>query len=67
MGIEDITLPPPETAGGEGAGPVTVETPKKPGPTALDKYNAVAGAVSDSMQKGLSYANARRARETYKY
>lgn len=59
-------LIPPESAGGEPAGPVSVETPKS-GPTALDKYNAVAGAIGSSVQKGLSYANARRARETYKY
>jgi hypothetical protein len=37
-----------------------------PKPTALDKYNTVAGALSSSVQKGLSYANARREREKYK-
>lgn len=43
---------------------VSIETPKQ-GPSTLDKYNAVASAVSNSVQKGLSYANARRAREKY--
>ena len=48
----------------DAAGKVSIETPKR-GPSTLDKYNAVASAVSNSAQKGLSYANARRARETY--
>ena len=56
------TLPPPE----RDAAPADKVSVEKPGPSALDKYNTVAGVVSSAVQKGLSYANARRARETYK-
>lgn len=42
---------------------VSVEKTKS---SALDKYNTVAGAIGKATQEGLSYANARRARETYK-
>ena len=52
---------PPDTKPDNDAAPA----PEKKKPSALDKYNAVASAVSSSVQKGLSYANARRAREKY--
>lgn len=42
------------------------QNPVTPKPSALDKLSDIAGAVSDATQKGLSYANARRARETYR-
>ena len=57
------TQPPASTAAEKVADNTKNATTDKA--TKLDKYNAVAGAISDSVQKGLSYANARRARETY--
>lgn len=56
-------LPPPGRA--DAPPPtVSVETPKQT--SALDKYNDIAGAFSNAVQKGLSYANARREREKYR-
>lgn len=57
---ESLPLPPSETVE---TPPTTtpVQTPAKK-PT----FGRVASALADSVQQGLSYANARRARETYR-
>jgi hypothetical protein len=55
------TQAPSSTSSANAAEPTPV-----PKATGLDKYNAVASAVSSAVQKGLSYANARREREKYR-
>jgi hypothetical protein len=62
VALNQINVPSPTS----GSDPDDVKATPTPKASGLDKYNAVAGAVSSAVQKGLSYANARREREKYR-
>ncbi len=60
---KDESLPlPPETV----ETPPPTPTPPVQTPAKRPTFGRVASAVADGVQQGLSYANARRARETYR-
>lgn len=56
--IQPVEAPPPT---------ISIQTPTTaPNRSTLDKVTNAAGTIANSMQQGLSYANARRAREAYR-
>ena len=58
------TLPPAPLQ--EVSSPPVVSTPPPPKKSTFDKVTGVGKIIGNDVQQGLSYANARRARETYR-